>query len=248
MEKIKAAIIDDEQNGIEMLEYLLKKFCPHVMVECTFTNPVEAITKLKTNLVDVVFLDIDMPELNGFQFLEKMMPLTFEVIFTTAYNEYAIQAFKSNATDYLLKPIDSAELIQAVNKIIDKTRNKNDNAHFEHLLSMIQAAQSLNKIGIATDEGIQFIQTEELLYFKAEGAYTEVHLLGDKKLLSTKSLGDYEEQLEARGFFRVHNSYVINLKHIVKFVKDDGGYVVLQDGTSITVSRRRKEDFLKILS
>ena len=245
--KMKAIIIDDEKNGIEMLEYLLEKNCNDVEIVATFLNPKQAVKEIPILKPDVIFLDIDMPGMNGFELLQNLTPFNFQVVFTTAYNEYAIDAFKVNAVDYLLKPIETEELKDAVNKVAKMMHNQNDMQPIENILAYIQAAQGINKISIPTDDGVIFSLTESILYFKADGGYTEVYFTNGKKLFTSKLLGDYEDGIATKGFFRIHNSYIINLRHIEKFVKSDGGYVVMQDGTNITVSRRRKDDFMKVM-
>jgi two-component system LytT family response regulator len=245
---IKAVIIDDEENCIEVLAYLLKKNCPDIEIIKTFTSPQDAAKQIPAIPVQLIFLDIDMPGMNGFTLLEKIKTPQLNVVFTTAYNEFAIQAFKVNAVDYLLKPVDVDELLVAVEKAISKIQSSNDNTAIDNLLKQIQQVTTKSKLAVTTDEGLQFVAFDQILYLKAEGGYTELHFENKPRLVSSKNIGEYEFQLEPHGFFRVHNSYIINLNKVEKYVKDDGGYVVMNDGNTISISRRRKDDFLKTLN
>jgi len=245
-QKIRVVIIDDEKNCIEILEYLIEKNCSGAEIISTFQLPAEALKQLPVIKPDLVFLDIEMPGMNGFKLLEKLGDFNFDVIFTTAYNEFAIKAFKVNAADYLLKPIDSTELKNAFEKV--KHLRSHENESIKALLEYLQTNQNINKIGLTTDDGMVFIDLDNLLYCKADGPYTHFNLVGGKTYLSSKTLGDYEDQLSSKGFYRIHNSYLINLKHITRYVRDDGGYIVMSDQSTITVSRRRKEGFLKLFN
>ena len=245
-QNIRTVIIDDEKNCIEILEYLLEKNCPGAEIVARFQSPEEALKQLPVIKPDLVFLDIEMPGMNGFKLLEKSGDFSFDVVFTTAYNEFAIKAFKVNAADYLLKPIDGDELKAAFEKVKQLRNNESDSV--KALLEYLQTSQSVSKIALTTDDGLVFIDPDNLMYCKADGAYTHFNLTGGKTYLSSKTLGDYETQLASKGFYRIHNSYLINLKHITRYVRDDGGYVVMSDQSTITVSRRRKEGFIKLFN
>lgn len=245
-QNIRTVIIDDEKNCIEILEYLIDKNCTGAEVVATFQSPDEALKQLPVIKPDLVFMDIEMPGMNGFKLLEKLGDFNFDVVFTTAYNEFAIKAFKVNAVDYLLKPIDATELKTAFEKVIQIRSSESD--VIKSLLEYLQSNQGVNKIGITTDDGMVFIDLDNLLYCKADGPYTHFFLTGGKTYLSSKTLGDYEDQLSSKGFYRIHNSYLINLKHITRYVKDDGGYIVMNDQSTITISRRRKEGFMKLFN
>ena len=247
-ETIKAIIIDDEENCIEVIEYLLRKNCAEIEIVKTFTSPQEAAKQIPDLAVQLIFLDIDMPGMNGFTLLEKIKIPQLNVIFTTAYNEFAIQAFKVNAVDYLLKPVDVAELRAAVDKVVSRIQSGNDNTAIDNLLKQIQLATTKSKLAVTTDEGLQFVAFDQIIYLKAEGGYTEIYYENKPRLVSSKNLGEFEVQLQQHGFFRIHNSYIINLNKVDKYVKDDGGYVVMNDGITIYISRRRKDDFLKTLN
>lgn len=244
--KIRTVIVDDELNCIEVLEYLLNKHCQEVEIIASFQSPAEAEVQIRNLKPDLVFMDIEMPVMNGFALLEKLKDLDFDLIFTTAYDDFAIKAFKVSAVDYLLKPVDATELKEAVKKAMRS--RKGDDKALNTLLNYIQNQNIHHKIGITSEQGIAFIDLDSIVYCKSDGPYTHFYLNNGKSILSSKSLGEYEGQLTNKGFFRVHKSYLIHVKHISKFVREDGGYVVMSDNTQIIVSRRRKEDLLHLMS
>lgn len=244
--QIKAVIVDDESNGIEFLQYTLDRNCPEVSVIAQFTRPLEALEAIPNLRPDVLFVDVEMPHLNGFELVEKLKMPELHIIFTTAYNEFALKAFRISAIDYLLKPIDADELKQSVKKLLAST--KDDNLHVQELLDYIKNQKSVKKISVSTDKGIYFLEPEEIIFLKSEGSYTHFQLNGDRKLLSSKPIGEYEELLTDKGFFRIHHSSIINVQHLVKYVKQEGGYVEMSNGATLTVSRRKKDEFLGFIS
>jgi len=239
---IKAVIVDDEANGIDFLKYTIEKYCPQVTVVATFGLPLEALEKIPSIKPDILFVDVEMPRLNGFELVEKLSHLNMHIIFTTAYNEFALKAFRVSATDYLLKPVDPDELRQAVNKVITLTRE--DNTGVSELLDFIKSQNTIKKISVPTDKGIHFLEQDDVIYLQSEGSYTHLLLKGDKKILSSKSIGDFEEMLSDKGFFRIHHSNIINITHLSKYIRQDGGYVEMSNGATLTVSRRKKDEFL----
>lgn len=243
--KLKAVIVDDELSGIEVLEYALKKHCPEIEIVQTFTSSTEALEKIPSLMPDVLFMDVEMPQLNGFELVEKLTANNFQVIFTTAYNEFALKAFRVSALDYLLKPVDVEELKAAVSKL--KSHAKQDNQAMDALLDYIKSQKQINKISISTDKGIHFIDTNEVLYGLSTGPYTVFYLTDGQELVCSKSIGEYEKLLGDKGFYRIHNSSLINVEHLKRFVRTDGGYVEMSDGKTLTVSRRKKDEFLSYL-
>jgi two-component system LytT family response regulator len=241
----KAVIVDDELSGIEVLEYALKRHCPEIEIMQTFSSSVDALEKIPNIAPDVLFVDVEMPQLNGFELVEQLASLNMQVIFTTAYNEFALKAFRVSALDYLLKPVDVDELKAAVSKL--KSFNKTDNQAMEALMDYIKSQKQLNKISISTEKGIHFIDTVEVLYCLSTGPYTVFYLKGGQELVCSKSIGEYEKMLEDKGFYRIHNSSLINVEHLKRFVRTDGGYVEMSDGKTLTVSRRKKDEFLSYL-
>ena len=242
---IRAVIVDDETSGIEVLEYTLKRHCKDVEVIRSFTSSLEAAEAIPHLRPDVLFVDVEMPQLNGFELVEKLSKLSIQIIFTTAYNEFALKAFRVSALDYLLKPIDADELKNAVNKL--KSIKREENPAMDALLEYMKTQQQVKKISIPTDKGIVFIEISQVLYCTSDGPYTTFQLEGGTAIISSKSLGEYEQQLSDKGFYRIHNSSLINVQHLKKFIRQDGCYVEMSNGQSLTVSRRKRDEFLDYL-
>lgn len=243
---IKAVIIDDEPKAIQGLVWELSNFNDELEVVATFTEPEKAIPYLKSSKIDCLFLDIEMPTMDGFQFLEKLEHKDFAVVITTAYNEYAITALKNEAIDYLLKPIDTDDLADTISKI-KKHNSKGFSADkFEDILLKFNNKLHHKKITINTDGKLVFLEPKDIFYAESDGNYTTLYLSDNKKIVVTKKLKDIDELLPSDHFFRIHNSYIINLHKIKEFLKSDG-YVVLENNAKIPVSRQRKTEFLEKL-
>ena len=244
---IRAIIIDDELHCRKTLQLLLKEYCPDVQVvdECSDGEfGLKAIAKLKP---DVVFLDIEMPRMSGFEMLEQLPEINFAVIFTTGYDQYAIKAFRFYALDYLLKPIESKDLISAIYRL-QQQKQRPTAEQFQMLVNKIEHKEEvLPRIPIPTSDGFELIPVEHILFCEAKDNYTYFNLKSKKKILASRMLKDVEEQLIDFPFFlRVHNSYIINVKEVRKYVRGEGGYVIMNDDTSVSVSRSRKDEFLKL--
>ena len=243
---IKTVIVDDEQNNVGTLQSLLKQFCPEIEIIGTAGNAKQAFTVINELQPQLVFLDIEMPMGNGFDLLEKLMPVNFEVIFVTAFDQYAITAFKYAALDYLLKPVSIDDLKRAVNRSAIRIAEKNVNNRIESLIANFRSeAQGLKKIGLPTAEGLVFEEIENIMHLQAESNYTLVYIRNKKKMTITKSLKEFEDLLPANIFCRLHHSHIVNLNYITKYYKGRGGYVELTDGTTVEVSTRKKDDFLE---
>lgn len=244
---IKAIIIDDEMHCQKTLSLLLKEYCTDVEViaQCdSGESGIEAIKKLKP---DLVFLDIEMPHMNGFEMLEKFSQISFALIFTTGYDQYAIKAFRFSALDYLLKPIDHEELKKAVERVKGHLQHPLPQ-QLEILLQKIHSqSSSINKIALPTMEGLQMIPVDSIISCESDRNYTSLLLKGKQKIIVSKILKDIEEMLEEYSFLRVHHSHIVNLNEISKYVKGEGGYLVMSDGSSVDVSRSRKEILLQKL-
>ncbi|HPF96700.1 MAG: response regulator transcription factor [Mangrovimonas sp.] len=245
---IKTIIVDDEQHCIDWLKDLLSPH-PEVEILATFQSVDEAAKLLKHFKPDVLFLDVQIHDKTGFDLLKELKTVDFEVIFTTAHERFAVQAFKFSAVDYLLKPIDEDDLQLALSKVMEKLKTKDFSEKMDVLLSNIQTNGHQKRITIPTQDGFVFQDISDIIRCQSEGNYTNIYTKGNKQpLLVSKTLKTFEELLADSGFYRVHNSHLINLEYISKYTKGKGGYVTMQDHTVIEVSTRRKDDFLKLLS
>ncbi|HTJ49608.1 MAG TPA: LytTR family DNA-binding domain-containing protein [Cyclobacteriaceae bacterium] len=244
---VKCVIVDDELKSRESLKILLQDFCDNVEVCALCQNVAEAIEAIAEYKPDVVFLDIQMQRETGFDLLAKIKNIDFEVIFTTAYSEYAIKAFKFSAIDYLLKPIDIEELKKAVDKV-EKKLNINISGRLEQLLQNLRpSAPQHFKLALPTSDGLIFVKVDTIVYCEANSNYTTIFTDDGKKHVVSRTLKEYEDMLEDHNFFRIHNSHIINLGSIKKYVRGDGGYVIMNNDVSLDVSKRRKEAFLSKL-
>lgn len=241
---IRSIIVDDEQKSRESLRILLQDFCEDVEICALCQNVTEGIEAIKQYQPDVVFLDIQMQRETGFDLLAKIHPITFEVIFTTAHSEYAIKAFKFSAIDYLLKPIDIDDLQKALAKVAQK-QNQNISGRLEHLIQNLKSTTPDNyKLALPTTDGLVFVKLNDILYCEASSNYTEIYTFNKTKYIVSRTLKQYEDLLGEHNFFRIHNSYLINLNAVKKYVRGDGGYVVLENDVSLDVSKRKKDAFL----
>jgi len=244
---IRAIIIDDEQHCRKTLMLLLKEYCPDVQVvdQCSDAESgIKAIQKFKP---DLTFLDIEMPRMNGFEMLEHFSEISFSIVFTTGYDQYAIKAFRFYAIDYLLKPVESKELIAAVQRV--KARTQLPTAEqFQMLFNKINSqGEIFPKIPVPTSDGFEFIPVDQILFCEAHDNYTFLNLKAKKKIIACRMLKDVEEQLsEFPNFVRIHHSYIININEVKKYIRGEGGYVLMSDDTSVNVSRSRKEALLKM--
>lgn len=245
---IKAIIVDDEQNCVEMLEWLLKTYCPMVTIVAMCNSGEQGIEAINRHRPDVVFLDIEMPKMNGFAMLEKFDELFFDVVFTTAYNKFAIKAFRYSALNYLLKPVDPEDLQMTVKKLEDKKTAVGKDQLNLLLENMKNLANPVQRIALSTGDGLIFVNTADIMYCQAESNYTNVVLTNKNKILVAKTLKDIDETLSGKDFFRVHNSFLININQIKKFVRGDGGYIVMNDDTQITIARSKREEFFEMFS
>ncbi len=243
-----AIIIDDEEIGGETLRILLNKFCPEVDIVAISSSPAEGIELVQRLKPQLLFLDIEMPELNGFDILKQLTNESFELIFTTAHENYLMDAIRINALDYLLKPIEKEELIYAVDKA--KARIKNGSGDIYKIidaLSKTLPAQSHDKFSIAVGGEIFFVNLHEVVYFEADSNYTHIYLVGGKKITAAKTLKSIEERIGFGDFFRIHNSYIVNIKNVIKYNKGITKTVVMQNGKELEVSRAKVADLIRKL-
>ena len=247
MHVIKAIIIDDEPYACQALITLLKNHCPDVTVAATCQDPREALALVENIMPQLVFLDIEMPHMNGFGFLEKCRPASFDVIFTTSYDQYAIKAIKFSALDYLLKPVDATELKTAVQKYRER-RAPVSQQQFEILVAKLRQPPAASaRIALPTMEGLQIIPIANIIFCSSSSNYTILTLKDKQKLTVSKTLKEIEEMLEDHRFLRIHHSYLVNLDEIKKYFRGEGGTVLMSDGSSVDVSRAKKELLLKKL-
>ncbi|MBS1759363.1 MAG: response regulator [Bacteroidetes bacterium] len=245
---IKAIIVDDETRGRMALRNKLEVHCPTVEVVGEAGGGVEAITMINRLNPTLVFLDIEMPQMNGFEMLEKLQEKEFYLIFTTAYNQYAIKAIRYAAFDYLLKPVDIEELKTAVDKV-EKNIHQKLKARLDLLReNLLLPEKKMKRLAVSTLEGILFIEINNITHLEASSNYTLIYLADKTKITASKTLKDFGDILPSDIFHRVHNSYIVNLNYIKRYIRGDGGQIELTDGTLIEVSRRYKDDFIAKMS
>lgn len=246
---LRSVIVEDEKHSRESLKNLIEEFCVDIEVVGLASSVSEAVNTISSLKPDVVFLDIELQTGTGFDVLNQLSAFNFEVIFTTAFDQYAIKAVKFSSLDYLLKPIDLEELQSAVTKARTKKNQDIYKKQLETLmLNLKQRKPTLNKICLATSDGFEFIEINDILYCKAEGSYTKFILKNNESLLVSKHLKEYENMLLEQDFMRVHNSFLINLKEVKKYIKSDGGYIIMNNNDTVSISRSKKEDFIQVIS
>ena len=240
---LKAVLIDDDQSNLDGLQSKLSKHCPKVEVAALCTNGAEGIHAIETIKPDIVFLDIEMPVMNGFVMLQQLEYRDFELIFVTAYDHYAIKAIRYSAMDYLVKPVIAEELKAAVEKAeVARTRHQAPQ-QMELLLELLQT-KTPRLLTIPSTDGLKFINIEEIAHLEASNNYTVICLTGNRKFLVSRTLKDFEDLLPRDRFVRIHQSYIINKYCIDRYIRGDGGQVVLNTGVILDVAKRKKAEFL----
>jgi two-component system, LytTR family, response regulator len=237
-------LIDDEKHCIRTLTHLLEINFPEVSILATCLDSTKAFDLIQQKKPDFIFLDIEMPLLNGFDLLSKFDPLFFDVIFTTAYDSYAIKAIKYSALDYLLKPISREDLAAAIEKIHSK-QSTISKAQVQ-MATAVHNRQLPGTIALPTAEGLTFTPVNEIVCCIADGSYTRMHMTDNSEALLSKTLGDVDELLSEYHFFRIHHSALVNLKQVKKYIKGEGGEVIMSNGQTLQVARTRKNDFLNV--
>jgi len=244
---LTAIIVDDEPYCCETLAVLLQRYCPDVRVTAICSSSAEALKAIQALQPQLLFLDIEMPHMNGFELLEKLPQINFELIFTTSYDQYAIKAIRFSALDYLLKPIDREELVRAVKKAVERQQQPLPQ-QLEILLQRLhQPAAAVSKIALPTMDGLLMIAIDAIISCESDSNYTIIFQKNKQKAIVSRTLKEMEEILEDHAFLRVHNSFIVNLNEVNKYVKGEGGYLIMSDGSTIDVSRSRKEMLLKKL-
>ncbi len=241
---IKAIIIDDEEGSRKTLRNLLVEYCPQVEVLDLADSAATGIMSIRQHQPDLVFLDIAMPDGDGFEMLDNIKEINFGVIFTTAYDEYAVQAFEYSAIHYLLKPINILKLQKAVEEFEKRTISTEQN-HFNFLKENIDRPSALKKIALPTQEALLFVSIQDIIRCEADGSYTLFYLKNKKRVMVAKTLKHFEDLLDANVFLRVHHAHLINLNQVVKYIKGKGGSIEMSDGSEVEVSVRKKDIFMK---
>jgi two-component system, LytTR family, response regulator len=249
---IRAIIIDDEPSALNVLSLMLKKKCKDdVEIVGTTNSPFAGKMLIEQQQPDLVFLDIEMPGMTGVDLVRSFTNPSFRVVFVTAYDDYAVEAFRLSAVDYLLKPIGAEDVMRAVQKIKDDIKKDQNplTAQLQHLEKLLNkhSENGDNKIGIGMQDKIVFINVKDIVYCEASGSYTNVYLHDGEKMVASRLLGDFESQLSEYKFFRIHHHYLINLNRVKEFQKHDGGYVIMENGKELEVSQRKRKDFLEAI-
>jgi two-component system LytT family response regulator len=247
MEKVRTILVDDHQVNLELLERQLRAWCPEVEVVGSCREAADAINQINLLKPDLVFLDVEMPGLSGFDLLEMLQPVTFSIIFITSHESYALEAFKVNATDYLVKPATEETLIAAIRKVHDR-RGKISLQMLANMVAQVAPSlpksRGLSKVAVSTASSLEFITITDIVFCESESNYTTIHRSNTKPLVISKTLKIMEDLLPKEEFYRVHNSYLINMNHVDRFTREDGGYLVMSNQARILISRNKKDEFL----
>ncbi len=243
---IRAIIIDDEYDSRSTIFNILQNYCNNITVAGQASGVSDGLMMIMAEKPDVVFLDIQMADGTGFDLLEKIPQIDFQIIFITAFDQYALKAIKFSAIDYILKPVDPHQLVEAVGKIRKKTPDFQEINKKINIL--LRNRNNFERITLPTFEGFKFINIKDIIRCESENNYTHFHLNTGEDILVTRTLKEYEETLSDLDFVRVHQSHLINLRYVDRYIKGDGGTVVMADGAEVEVSRRRKEDFLNMMT
>jgi two-component system LytT family response regulator len=243
--KLKTIIIDDEPNAVDFIFSIIGEYCPDLEVTGKAYDVPEGIRIIQEKKPDLVFLDVEMPNGTGFDLLGHFPEKDFDVVFITAFNHYAIKAIKYSAVDYILKPINIGEFIESVKKVIEKRSDSKSQTseNFRTLMENLKSGTP-SRLAIPTADGMEYLNPKEILRIEADRSYSWFYLTGNRKILVSKHLKEFQDLLSDRYFFRAHNSHLINLKYVRKYIRKEGGYIEMQDGAEIPVSRNRKDLFL----
>ena len=245
---LKTIIIDDEKDAREVMKSMLKKFEEDITVIAVCENGKEGVQAIIQNQPDLVFLDIDMPGMDGFDVLDCVKHLPLKIIFATAHNQHAIKAFKYSAMDYLMKPVHIDDLAMAIEKVKNMQLSQIQSEQYGMVLKQMKQTESLPEvIALPMADGLQVVNIADIMYCKADRNYTYVHLQSLEQILVSRSLKEFETILLPHGFFRIHHSTLINLRFVSRYVRSDGGYVMMKNGKSIEISRQKKDEFLSLL-
>ena len=244
---IRSIIIDDEEDARESLRLALQKFCPQVEILAICDGPLEGMEAIHQHDPDLLFLDVQMPHMSGFDLLAKFPEARFQTIFVTAHDKYAIRAIRFSALDYLMKPVDIDELVSAVGRV-NQSGEAASNSYAGVLHNVRNRLGQDGKLAVPVAEGMVFLDIQQIVYCEADGSYTRLFVEGEKDLLVSKSLKDFENILNPQTYCRVHHSYLVNLNQVDRYVRGEGGYVIMRNGAHVDVSRRKKEEFMRLIA
>ncbi|MFO7615543.1 MAG: LytTR family DNA-binding domain-containing protein [Bacteroidales bacterium] len=245
---IKAIIIEDEKMSRETLRRMLEKYCPTVTVVAEADGYRKGLEEIRKQPPDVIFLDIQMPDGSGFRLLEELEEIDFDVIFTTAFDQFAIKAIKYSALDYLLKPIIPQDLVDAVNKVEKRISDNRKRKNLNDLLANVKSQEDFSrKIVLSTSDMIHVIHVDDIIRCESDNYYTNFYFTDGRRLLVSKTLKENEELLSRYNFIRPHKSHLVNTKYILNFIRQEGGYILMSDGSKVPVSRRKKDKILEII-
>ncbi len=246
---IRTIIIDDEKHCCDNLQWQLKQYCPEIDLIAVCNNAQKGLQQIRHYQPQLIFIDVEMPGMSGFEMLESLTQINFDIIFTTAFDQYAIRAIKFGALDYLIKPIDKDELREAINKFLNRTQ-RDSLKQLNALLTHIKKSNDLSfqKIALPTLHGYELVPLNNIMYCESSSNYTNIHLNNGQHLLISRTLKDIEDLLDTQPFFRAHNSYLVNLQYAVRYIKGEGGSLVLNNDINVPVSRNKKEELLKLIT
>jgi two-component system, LytTR family, response regulator len=245
MHKLKTVVIDDEPDAVGFITSIIGEFCPELEVSGTANNVTSGVKEITRIKPDLVFLDVEMPAGTGFDLLAQFPEKEFEVVFITAFNHYAIKAIKFSAVDYILKPININDFIEAVKKVIQKRKERpaDGNEALKALMDNLRTSPP-SRLAIPTSDGMEYLNPRDIIRIESDRSYSWFFIAGNRKVLVSRHLKEFQDLLGDRNFFRPHNSHLINLRYVKKFIRKDGGYIEMQDGSHIPISRGRKDIFL----
>lgn len=246
---LKSIIIEDVEAAREKLQMLIKNYCSNsIELVALCKNAEEGIEQIQKHKPELIFLDIEMPGLTGFEMLRQIGKINFDVIFTTAHDHYAIKAIKFSALDYLLKPIDLEQLKEAITKALEKRNMKYSESRYENFVGNLESKNKLSSLSIPTGDGFMMIKTEDIVWCEAINYYCVFHLKNKSEIIATRTLKEIEELLTGSGFVRIHNSHMININNMVRYIKGVGGQVEMCDGRTLDVSRRKKDELMQVIN
>ncbi|MCZ8214871.1 MAG: LytTR family DNA-binding domain-containing protein [Cyclobacteriaceae bacterium] len=246
---IKVVLVDDEKHCTESLSIQLQQLEIPTEIVGKFNDPLAAMTFLKETTCDLLFLDIEMPSMSGFDLLNRLNQFAFDVVFTTAYDQYAIKAFQFSALSYLLKPVDEQELTECITRWLDKKQKTLQADQFSFMLEMLKnSAKQQTKVALPTTDGLEFIEINKIIRCQAESNYTHIYLQDNASHLICRTLKDVDNILRPNGFLRIHQSHLVNPQHLKRFVRSDGGYVVMSDGAQLSISKANRQQVLEVVN